>query len=198
MNRTRSPIAAAAVIAIATLAAPGGAQAQTTDYYLGQLQQFGTDWCPKGWAPANGQLMSIAQNQPLFSLLGTSFGGNGASTFALPDLRLRAPVGLSQPAPLGTPYGQTHVTLTPGELPAHAHGFNGDPTSGVGNSPANSMMGDYPPGQAIYAGAQATPDTPMNAAMVGATGGGQPVLTLSPILATSWCIALSGVYPSRP
>lgn len=192
----RHALAAAAVLGLAALGSHGEARAQ--DFYIGQLQQFGTGWCPKYWAPANGQLMSIAQNQALFSLLGTNFGGDGRVTFALPDLRERAPAGMTPSAPLGTPYGQTWTTLTTGQLAAHTHGFNGDPTSGVSNSPANSMMGDYPAGQAIYGAPEATPDTPMNPAMVSMTGGGQQVLTLSPILATNWCIALSGIYPSRP
>ena len=196
MKRIISRIAAAAVLGFAALGGHGEARAQ--DFYIGQLQQFGTNWCPKYWAPANGQLMSIAQNQALFSLLGTNFGGDGISTFALPDLRERAPAGMSPSAPLGTPYGQTWTTLATGQLAAHTHDFNGDPTSGVNNSPSNSMMGDYPLGQAIYGAPEATPDTAMNPAMIGMTGGGQPVLTLSPILATNWCIALSGIYPSRP
>lgn len=196
MNQITSRIVAAAVVGFAALGAQGEARAQ--EFYIGQLQQFGTNWCPKYWALANGQLMSIAQNQALFSLLGNNFGGDGVTNFALPDLRERAPAGMTPSAPLGTAYGQTWTTLTTGQLAAHFHAFNGDPTSGVSNSPANSMMGDYPLGQTIYAGPEAPLDSPMNAAMIAATGGNQPVLTLSPILATNWCIALSGIYPSRP
>lgn len=197
MNRIISSVAATVVLGLAVPLAPE-ARAQTIDVYMGQLQQFGANWCPKNWAPANGQLMSISQNQALFSLLGTNFGGDGRVTFALPDLRERAPAGMSQAAPLGAPYGQTWTTLVVGQLAAHTHGFNGDPTSGVSNSPANSMMGDYPVGQTIYGAPDATPDTPMNPAMIQMAGGNQPVQTLSPILATNWCIALTGIYPSRP
>jgi microcystin-dependent protein len=196
MNRIVTRIAAAAVLGFAALGGQGEARAQ--DFYIGQLQQFGTNWCPKYWAMANGQLMSIAQNQALFSLLGNNFGGDGVTTFGLPDLRERAPAGISASRPLGTSYGQTWTTLSVGQMAAHAHDFNGDPTAGVSNSPSNSMMGDYPVGQAIYGAPEATPDTPMNPMMIAPTGGGQPVLTLSPILATNWCIALSGIYPSRP
>lgn len=196
MNRITLHVAAATALGLAALAGPGEARAQ--DFYIGQLQQFGTDWCPKYWALANGQLLSIAQNQALFSLIGNNFGGDGVTNFALPDLRERAPAGLTPAMPLGTAYGQTYVTLTIGQLAAHTHDFDGDPTSGVSNSPANSMMGDYPVGQSIYAAPAATPDTPMNPAMMTPTGNSQPVLTLSPILATNWCIALTGIYPSRP
>jgi microcystin-dependent protein len=198
MNRIISSLAAAAVLGLAAVGPHTEARAQTVDNYIGQLQQFGTNWCPKYWALANGQLMSIAQNQALFSLIGNTYGGDGITTFALPDLRERAPAGVSQSAPLGARIGQTWTTLTVGQLAAHTHVFNGDPTSGVSNSPSNSMMGDYPLGQAIYGAPEATPDTPMNPAMMSMTGGSQPVLTLSPILATNWCIALSGIYPSRP
>lgn len=197
MNRTLASVAAAA-IGLAALVPHGEARAQTYDVYIGQLQQFATNWCPTQWAPANGQLMSVTQNQALYSLIGITYGGDGIHTFALPDLRQRAPVGQSQSAPIGLPYGQTSTTLTVGQLAAHTHGFNGDPTSGVSNSPTNSMMGDYPAGQTIYAPPTATPDTPMNPAMIAIAGNNQPVQTLSPILATNWCIALSGVYPSRP
>lgn len=196
MKRIRTPIVAAAVLGFAALGGQGEARAQ--DFYIGQLQQFGTNWCPKYWALANGQTLSIAQNQALFSLIGTTFGGNGVSTFALPDLRERAPAGMTPSAPLGSAYGQTWTTLTVGQLAAHTHAFNGDPTAGASNSPLNSMMGDYPPGQTIYGPPEASPDTPMNPMMISVVGGNQPLMTLSPILATNWCIAISGIYPSRP
>jgi microcystin-dependent protein len=184
------------VLGFAALGVHGPARAQ--DVYLGQLQQFGTNWCPKYWALANGQTRAIAPNQALYSLLGVTFGGNGVTTFALPDLRERAPAGMTPTAPLGTPYGETWTTLTIGQLAAHTHAFDGDPTAGASNSPLNSMMGDYPSGQAIYGPPEASPDTPMNPMMISLAGGNQPVMTLSPILATNWCIALAGIYPSRP
>ena len=198
MNRMIAPLAAAAALGFAALVPQGEARAQSVDVSVGQLQQFATNWCPKYWAPANGQLMSIAQNQALFSLIGNNFGGDGVTTFALPDLRERAPVSLSQSVPIGTAYGQTSTTLTVGQMAGHIHSFYGDPTSGVSNTPLNSMMGDYPLGQAIYASAEGTLDSPMNPGMIGITGNSQPVMTLSPILATNWCIALMGIYPSRP
>ena len=190
--------ALAAVLGLAALGAQAEARAQTLDFYVGQLQQFGTNWCPKTWAPANGQLMAISQNTTLFSLLGTTYGGDGRVTFALPDLRDRAPVHQSDSLPTGAPIGQAFTTLTVGQLPIHTHGFFADPTGPVSNSPADSMMGAFPPNQPIYGTSSEVPNTPMNPGMAGLSGGGQPIPTLSPVLSTNWCIALTGIYPSRP
>lgn len=188
----------AAVVGVAAFGAHAEARAQTLEFYVGQLEQFGTNWCPKDWAPANGQLISIAQNQVLFSLIGTTYGGDGRVTFALPDLRGRAPVHNSDSLPIGAPVGQSSTTLTVAELPTHGHGFFADPTGPVSNSPADSMMGAFPTSLAIYGTSSETPNTPMHPGMAGLAGGNQPVPTQSPILATNWCIAMTGVYPSRP
>jgi len=197
MIRFKNPLIAA-VVSVAALGVHSEARAQTSDFYVGQLQQFGADWCPKDWAPANGQLISIAQNSTLFSLLGVTYGGDGRVTFALPDLRGRAPVHQSDSLPIGAPVGQSSTTLTLAELPTHGHGFFADPTGPVSNSPADSMMGAFPPSLAIYGPSSETPNTPMNPGMAAPAGGSQPVSTQSPILATTWCIAMTGVYPSRP
>lgn len=197
MTRFKSH-AIAAVLGLAALGAHAEARAQTLDFYVGQLQQFGTNWCPENWAPANGQLMSIAQNQVLFALLGNTYGGDGRNTFALPDLRDRAPVHYSGSLPLGARAGQSSTTLSVAELPSHDHGFFADPTGPVSNSPADSMMGLFPVTQPIYGTSSEVPNTPMNAGMAAPTGGGLPVSTQSPVLATSWCIALTGIFPSRP
>ena len=190
--------AIAALLGLAALGAQTEARAQTFEFYVGQLQQFGTDWCPSNWARANGQLLAIAQNQALFSLLGTRFGGDGRNTFGLPDLRDRAPVHMSGNLPLGAMVGHSSTTLTPSQLPSHSHGFNADPTGPVSNSPADSMMGAFPPGQPIYGPSSEVPNTPMHPGMAAFAGGGAPVPTQSPVLATNWCIALTGIYPSRP
>lgn len=190
--------AIAAALGMAALGAHTEARAQTLEFYIGQLQQFGTSWCPKDWAMANGQLLPIAQNQALFSLLGTTFGGDGRATFALPDLRDRAPVHQSSSMPLGAQTGQSSATLTVAQLPSHDHGFFADPTGPVSNSPADSMMGVFPDSLPIYGTSSEEPNTPMKAGMAAVAGGGAAVPTLSPVLATNWCIALTGIYPSRP
>lgn len=188
----------AAAAAATLLTAQTAARAQVLDAYVGQLQQFGTDWCPEGWARADGSVLPIAQHDALFALLGTTFGGDGVNTFGLPDLRDRAPTGFTEDHPVGTIMGQASVTLLQANLPAHSHGFNADPTPPATNSPANSMLGVYPEGQAIYAAPETTPDSPMATGVVAPVGGSEPVSTQSPVLATNWCIALEGIFPQRP
>jgi microcystin-dependent protein len=188
--------AAAAALGLATFAAHGSARAQ--DFYVGQLQQFGYDWCPDGWQRADGSLLSISANQALYAVIGTTFGGNGVQTFAVPDLRDRAPVSQSNTLPLGAQVGTANVTLLQTQLPSHTHGFNADPTPPAGNSPANAMLGVFPAAQSIYAAPAATPNTPMNPRMVQPAGQSQPVPIQMPVLATNWCVALSGVFPQRP
>lgn len=197
MNRF-TPHAAAALLGLTVLGVQGEARARADQFSLGQLQQFGASWCPAQWSPADGSLLAIAENTALYSLIGTQFGGDGVTTFALPDLRDRAPTGMSNVSVLGTASGQTAATLTLAQLPMHGHGFNGDPTPPASNSPADSMMGLFPTVQPVYAPTTATPDTPMNAGMAVPAGGSQPLPTQMPALAVNWCIALEGVFPSRP
>ena len=190
--------AAAAALGLAGLGAAAPTRAQTYDVYVGQLQQFGTNWCPQGWAQANGALLPIVSNQALFSVIGVTYGGNGTQTFALPDLRNRAPVSMSGQLPLGAAVGQSSVTLTVSELPTHVHGFNADPTPGISNDPTNSMMGEFPVGLSIYAATDGIPNEPMNPAMAAPAGGSQSTPIQMPVLATNWCIALTGIYPQHP
>lgn len=166
--------------------------------YLGMIIIVPYNFAPRGWAFCNGQILAIAQNTALFSLLGTTFGGNGQTTFALPDLRGRWPnssgqgPGLSS-YDLGQVGGVESQTLSVNQMPSHNHtvAANGeDGTSGkvAGKVPAGS-------GSSIYA---AAPDgTLMNAAMINLTGGSQPFPTLQPYLTLNYCIALEGIFPSR-
>lgn len=192
----RLAAAAAAALGLAVFGTPGSARAQ--DFYVGQLQQFGYNWCPENWHRADGSLQSISANQALYAVIGTTFGGDGVNTFALPDLRDRAPVSQSNTLPLGAMVGTASVTLLQLQLPSHTHGFNADPTPPAGNSPANSMLGVFPTGQPIYAAPAATPNTPMNTGMVQPAGQSQPVPIQMPVLATNWCVALYGVFPQHP
>lgn len=199
MKGSRLHIAAAvAALGLATLGIPGSAGAQTADFYIGQLEQFGTNWCPDGWQRADGTLLSVAANATLFSVIGTTFGGDGVNTFAVPDLRDRAAIGQSSTRPLGAAVGTSSTTMLQTQMPAHSHGFNADPTPPTGNSPANSMLGLFPAGQTIYAPPSANPDTPMNVGVVQPAGQSQPVQIQMPVLATNWCMAMSGIYPQRP
>jgi len=171
-----------------------------SDPFIGQMCVFGFNFAPRGWAMCNGQILSIAQNTALFSLLGTTYGGNGQTTFALPDLRSRVNIhfgqghGLSAYA-LGQVGGTETTTLTVNNLAAHIHAFappcvDDDATGGIptGKSPATSANNIYaaPAGTATMA--------PGN---TGPTGGSQPFSILPPYLAVNWCIALQGIFPSR-
>lgn len=180
-------------------------QAQATDPFLGEVIWVGFNFCPNGWLPAAGQILSIQQNTALFSLLGTTYGGNGTSNFALPDLRGRVPVGVGQgpglsPYTLGQLAGTETHTLTVNEMPMHTHAFSLFASSGKGNQPAPAS-GNYlaapASGDRIYASA-APATVPLAAGTTGVSGGGQPHSIMQPYLVLTPCIAITGVYPSRP
>lgn len=180
--------------------------------YLGQIEAFAFDFAPKGWALCAGQLLSVAQNQALFSLLGTSFGGNGTTTFALPDLRGAAAMGQGSgvgltPRTVGQVLGEENHTLTAAETPMHQHALNvisnPNTTQNV-STPDNTAVLSQTTGIAadgqplsfnIYV-ADPAPNQALNGAVIGATGG-QPHNNQMPSLAVNFCIALSGIFPSR-
>jgi microcystin-dependent protein len=166
--------------------------------FLGQLILVPYDFAPNGWALCNGQLLSIAQNQALFALLGTTYGGDGVNTFALPDLRGRVPVSFGQGPGLssyilGETYGAESVTLNTTQTPSHTHSVNCDSARGNEAGPT----GRYPAeaSHKIYAG---TANAQMNAGMIGDTGGGAAHDNRQPSLVLNWIIALQGVFPARP
>lgn len=168
-----------------------------SDYYLGETRLLSFNFAPKGWAMCNGQTMSIQQNTALFSLLGTTFGGNGIQTFALPDLRGRTPIGWGNPAQggslaLGQIGGETTHTLTSSELPAHTHLVNAA-SSATGDAPTNNFLAGG--GGAVYN--TATNLNPMNPGMIQNSGGSQPHDNMQPYLVMTWVIALVGIFPSR-
>ena len=159
--------------------------------YLGEVRIFSFNFAPKGWAMCNGQLLPINQNQALFSILGTTYGGNGQTNFALPNLQGRMPVYVGNGITLGASAGEAAHTLLMQEMPQHTHFTAGSST------PAN--LGD-PTGNLWAAGSGAyspTPNTSMNPACVQALGGSQSHPNLSPYLVVTFCIALSGIFPSR-
>jgi microcystin-dependent protein len=175
-----------------------------TDPFIGEIRPVGFNFAPQGWAMCNGQLLPIAQNTPLFSILGTFYGGNGTSTFALPDLKARIPLhpdngggaaGLSS-VYLGENLGQATVTLTAGQMPSHGHVPVGVDAPGTTDSPANATWARPHVGRAespVYAAGGTT--QPMAASAVGSAGGGQPHNNLPPYLVINFIIALEGIYP---
>jgi microcystin-dependent protein len=170
------------------------------DPFVAEIRIFGFNFAPRGWAFCNGQLLPIAQNTALFSLLGTTYGGNGQTTFGLPDLQGSAPMhpgqgpGLSL-YDLGQIGGEQTVTLLASELPAHQHSVSGTSTAAALASPANNLWaqgaGRTPP--QLYR--SAAPNTPMLPTNSG--GGGQPHNNMQPYLCLNFCIALQGVFPPR-
>lgn len=176
------------------------------DPLIGQIVLFAFPRAPRGWAVCDGQLLQIAQNQALFSLLGTTYGGDGRTTFGLPDLRGRVPVSFGkapgQPAyALGQKGGEEAITLTPGQIPAHRHALQA--ASGRSGAPTGTPGPDVAFGPA--AGAGVTPYVPapsgvpatLAAGAVASAGGGQPHDNMMPTAVMNYCIALEGIYPPR-
>lgn len=197
MNKLKL-LALGATMAMGLNAAASAPVMAQIDPIIGQVTLFGTDWCPRGWAKANGALLPISQNAALFSLIGTTYGGNGQTNFALPDLQGRAPVSYSTSLPIGAAVGSSTVTLTVGQMPAHNHLVAASSQSPSTGNPSGGSLATYPSTQPIYATSAATPNVPMNAEILTHTGGSQPINVQSPILAMNWCIATVGIFPSRP
>lgn len=173
-----------------------------TEPYIGQIEIYGFNFPPRQWAFASGQTIPIQQNTALFSLIGTIYGGNGQTTFQLPNLASLQACGSGSgpglvPRDLGEVFGSYTVTLTAGEIPFHNHGMStctGSPNPTVVPS-TNSCLGAFPSGGPLI---YATPDQPalMNPMMVEPFGGNQPHPNLQPYLALNFSIALEGVFPA--
>ena len=160
--------------------------------FLGEIRMTSWGFAAKGWALCNGQILSIAQNQALFSLLGTMYGGNGTTTFALPDLRGRVPNHIGKNVQ-GTLAGEEGHTLTINELSMHSHGVIGSQATAATSSPEGAFWAAQT-GQSPY---NDTADQKMWDGAIGMTGGSQPHLNMQPYLTISFMIALVGIYPSR-
>jgi len=168
--------------------------------FIGTIVMFAGNFAPRGWALCNGQLLSIAQNTALFSILGTTYGGDGVSNFALPDLRGRVPIHPGQ-GPGLSPYvegqrgGAESATLTSNQLPAHSHPVNCSNTTASrgGTTPVGNVLAVTNSAE-IYS---ATPNAQMSPQMIGNTGGNQPVAVVQPYLSVNFIIALQGIFPSR-
>lgn len=161
--------------------------------FMGELKIMSFNFAPKGWALCNGQLLQISQNQALFSLLGTTYGGNGQTTFALPNLQGRVPLHMGNGFTQGQTGGEIAHTLTIAELPAHIHQLVGTSSDGTQLVPVGNLLAK----NANFAYHSASDLTPMAAGSIGDTGGSQPHLNMMPSLALTFCIALQGIFPSR-
>lgn len=167
-----------------------------SNQFLGQVQQFGFQFAPRGWAFCNGQLMSIAQNNALFALLGTTYGGDGITTFALPDMRGRLGLHFGQGPGLanytqGQASGTESVTLLSTQMPMHNHLLMASTGQKFVSAPNGNNLG------ASDSFTNATLDAVMDPGTIGGAGGGQPHENRQPLLVINWCIATEGIFPSR-
>lgn len=168
--------------------------------FVGEIRMFAGNFAPRGWAFCDGQLLAVSSNDVLFSLLGTIYGGDGRTTFGLPDMRGRIPLhagtgpGLSART-LGARAGAETVTLTAGQLPSHTHAWLGHSGAAEGQTPIDASVAA--PASNLY-DTQTDNLGGMRTSMVGATGGSQPHNNLMPALCVHFIIALVGIYPSRP
>lgn len=161
--------------------------------FLSEIKLVSFNFPPKGWALANGQLLPINQNQALFALLGTTYGGNGQTNFALPNLRGRVPVHFGNGHNLGEAAGSTSVTVNIQQLPTHIHPMMGSNTAGDTPVPNNTVLASTP---ALVYGATANLTT-LNPVNVTSVGGSQPHNNMMPYLVLNFIIALQGIFPSQ-
>ncbi len=161
--------------------------------FLSEIRIMSFNFPPKGWAFCNGQLLPINQNQALFALLGTTYGGNGQTNFALPNLQGRTPIHVGSGYTLGQAGGAQANTLTTTTLPQHTHVLSASPSTGTAAGPNGAFLANG--GSDVYVGPQNF--VAMNAGAVGNVGGGQPHENMQPYLTLSFCIALQGIFPSR-
>lgn len=160
--------------------------------FLSEIRLFSFNFAPKGWAMCNGQLLPINQNQALFSLLGTTYGGNGQTNFALPNMRGRVPIHFGSGHTLGEAAGSSSVTITVQQMPQHTHSVTATTAEATVQTAAGNTFADAP-GQ-IYNGAG--PFTTVTPATVTNVGGSQPHMNMQPYLVLNFCIALQGIFPS--
>ncbi len=167
--------------------------------FVGEIRMFAGNFAPRGWAFCDGQLLAVSQNDALFSLLGTIYGGDGRTTFGLPDLRGRIPLhqgtgpGLS-PRRLGSKGGSENVTLTTNQLASHSHDWNANTAPATGDAPQGKVVAEAA-GPSFYKATGQTIDFASD--MIANTGGSGPHTNLMPTLCINFIIALFGIYPSR-
>ncbi len=167
--------------------------------FVGEIRMFAGNFAPRGWAFCDGQLLAVSQNDALFSLLGTIYGGDGRTTFGLPDMRGRIPIhagsgpGLS-PRRLGAKFGSENETLTVNQLPSHTHPFQASGDLADQSDPTNNLPGNSP---SIDLYREGSPVINLNTAAVTNVGGSRSHTNLMPFLCINFIIALFGIYPSR-
>jgi microcystin-dependent protein len=162
--------------------------------YIGEIRMFGGNFAPVGWAFCDGALQAISENETLFTLIGTTYGGDGQNTFALPDLRGRLPVHQGNGFTLGEIAGVESVTLTTTQIPAHNHPFKVTPNLGGGSAPVNTVLAQS---STVKVYSTVAPSVALGASSISATGGNQPHSNFQPYLCVSFIISLFGIFPSQ-
>jgi microcystin-dependent protein len=165
--------------------------------YIGEIRMFGGNFAPLGWALCDGRQLAIGENEALFTLIGTTYGGDGQVTFAVPDLRSRVPLHVGQgnglsPQVLGQTGGAETVTLQVNQLPQHTHNAGADATGGTQPNPQSAIWA----ASGLNQFSSNSPNTTMNAAAIGNSGGNQPHENMLPFLALNFIIALEGIFPT--
>lgn len=162
--------------------------------FVAEIRVFPFNFAPRGWALCNGQLLSIQQNQALYSLLGVTYGGDGLNTFALPNLQGKVAIHRSATIPYGSVGGESQHTLTVNEMPVHTHLALGNAELSTFSRPTDNTWGATNAPLNIY---QNSPDAQMSSAAIAASGGSQPHSNMQPYTVLNYCIALQGIFPTR-
>ena len=188
-----------ALVVTSHMVLPTGAWAEGQSPYVGQIMWVSFNFAPRGWATCDGQLLPLSQNTALFSLLGTQYGGNGTSNFALPDMRGRVLINAGQGAGLydyrqGESGGEEPVTLLQSEMPAHTHAIQATTNVADQTNPAGNVLGQAQSGNLYSSGGTTT----MAPGALALQGGGQPHNNMMPYTTLNCIIALQGVFPARP
>ena len=164
------------------------------DPFVAEIRIFPFNFAPKGWAFCDGQILPLSQNTALFSLLGTTYGGDGQSTFALPDLRGRLPLHMGNGFTLAETGGSEEITLTVSQIPGHSHPFLGSSSTGTATGPASNVLGES---TTVSMYDDAAPTVAMAAGTTLSVGGSQPHNNFQPYLCVDFIISLFGIFPSQ-
>jgi len=189
-------------VGLAIFGSPDGARATGSQPFIGEISCGGWNFCPQGWAECNGQLMAISEDEVLFQLIGTTYGGDGQVTFAMPNLNSRTMLGTGSGAGgsymLGQMAGTESVTLTTNQIPSHTHALVVQDTTGDSASPTNKVVAGVGAGDARYVDPNTSPPAGfLSNGAISSVGGSQPHNNLQPYLAVKCCISLFGIFPSQ-
>ena len=166
-----------------------------SDPYIGEIRMFGGNFAPAGWAYCNGQLIPISENDALFTLIGTTYGGDGQETFALPDLQGRVPIHQGNGFVLGQKAGVESVTITTQQLPTHSHAWLASKDTGGTTNPPGNVAASIPGGGSVYI--QDSASVALNPQSLQPQGGSQPHENMQPFLVISFIISLFGIFPHQ-